>query len=158
MKMPRRFLVAAVPVLLVLGACGDSDDTSSSDTTASTTDDVVQLTFTGSECVNESPDEVTAGVVTIDFVNDSNGIAGVFVGVLDDGKTVQNAIDEWGLDEPALGGRPLWITDTGGRPPAQAGETVRWETSLAAGQHIALCTARPANTVWFGGGFTVVDG
>jgi ABC-type phosphate transport system substrate-binding protein len=47
-KTPTRFLVALAPLLLVLAACGDSDDTSSSDTVASAATDIQRLTIDGS--------------------------------------------------------------------------------------------------------------
>jgi hypothetical protein len=156
-KMPKGFLVAAAPLLLVLGACGDSDDTSSSDTAASTAGDVRQLTFTGSDCVSEGPEEVTAGVVTVEFVNDSDGGANVFVGLLEEGTTVQDVVDEAG-SEPFTASSVSGLTffDMGAQPPAQAGQTIRWEKSLAAGEYITNCTQAVDN--WFGGGFTVVNG
>jgi hypothetical protein len=150
----KRMLISVAPLLLLLGACGDSDDTSSTDTAAST-GDVPQLTFTGSDCVYDGPDEVTAGVVTVELVNDSDGLANVNVGLLDEGKTVQDVIDDFG-PEPATGNPPTWIADMGGQSPASAGETIRWESSLAAGQYVTWC-ARSGNA-WFGAGFTVVDG
>lgn len=92
-----------------------------------------QLTFTGSDCVNEGPAEATAGIVTFDYVNDSDGGANVFVALLDEGKTVQDVIDALG-PEPSLGlGGVSLSSDMGGQPPAQAGDTMRWEKSLAAG-------------------------
>ncbi|MDX2380145.1 MAG: hypothetical protein QNM02_10355, partial [Acidimicrobiia bacterium] len=94
--MKKSVLVSVAPLLLMLGACGDSDDTSSSDTAASTAGDVAQLTFTGSDCVYEGPAEVTAGVVALDYVNDSDGGANVYVGLLHEGVTVQDVVDEAG--------------------------------------------------------------
>jgi hypothetical protein len=156
-----RVLISVAPLLLMVGACGDSDGTSSSDTAASTsgtaasTSDVRRLTFTGSDCVYEGPEEVTAGVVTVELVNDSDGSANVFVGRLDEGKTVQDLIDAFG-SEPRTGSPEPWVSDMGGQSPASAGETIRWESSLAAGQYITSCTR--SGNAWFGGGFTVVDG
>ena len=156
LRVPKGFLVAAAPLLLVLGACGESDDTSSSDTAASTAGDVAQLTFTGSDCVYEGPAEVTAGVVTFDYVNDSDGNANVFVGLLDEGRTVQDVVDEAGPEPARASSVPNWLSDMGGVPPAQAGETIRWENGLAAGEYITNCTR--SGDIWFGGGFTVVNG
>ena len=161
LKVPTRILGAVAPLLLVLGACGDSDETSSSDTAVSTSDtaastsDVRQLTFTGSDCLYEGPEEVTAGVVTVELVNESDGNANVFVGRLDEGETVQDLFDVFG-PEPRTGSPEPWVSDMGGQSPASAGETIRWESSLAAGQYITSCTR--SGNAWFGGGFTVVDG
>ena len=156
LKMRKGFLVAVAPLVLVLGACGESDDTSSSDTAASTAGDVAQLTFTGSDCVYEGPEEVTAGVVTFEYVNDSDGGANVFVGLLDEGKTVQDVVDEAGPEPARASSMPNWSSDMGAQPPAGAGETILWENGLAAGQYITNCTRR--GDIWFGGGFTVVSG
>lgn len=153
--MPKGFLVAVAPLLLVLGACGESDDTSSSDTAASTAGDVPQLTFSGSDCVYAGPGEVTAGVVTVELVNDSDGTTNVFVGLLPEGQTVQDVIDDLG-PQPSRGTGVSGISDMGAKSPARAGETIRWEKSLAAGQYATYCT-RSGND-WFGGGFTVVNG
>ena len=151
--MKRRVLASVVPLLLMAGACGDSDDTSSSDTAASTSDGP-QLTFTGSDCVYAGPEEVTAGVVSVELVNDSDGSANVFVGLLEEGRTVQDVSDDIGVVSGNV--VPAWITDMGTQVPASAGETIRWESSLAAGQYVTTCTQ--SADVWFGGGFTVVDG
>ena len=115
-KMPTRLLVAVAPFVLVLAACGDSDDTSSSDTAASTVTDIPRLTFDGSTCVYEGPEEVTAGVVVVELVNDSDGTANVFVGLLSEGKTVQDVVDALG-PEPSRGpvGVTPWISDMGGQ-------------------------------------------
>jgi hypothetical protein len=154
-KTPNRSLVAVAPLLLMLGACGDSDETSSSDT-ATSTSEVRQLTFTGSDCVYEGPAQLTAGVVTVELVNDSDGLANVFVGRLDEGKTVQDLMDAFG-PEPRTGPLEPFVSDMGGQSPANAGETIRWESSLTAGVYITSCV-RSNTGGWFGGGFTVVDG
>jgi hypothetical protein len=110
LKMPTRFLVALAPLLLVLGACGDSDDTSSGDTAASTADDVPQLTFDGSDCVYAGPEEMTAGAVAVELVNESDGLANVGVVLLDEGKTVQDFVDALG-PEPSRGPAESWVFD-----------------------------------------------
>ena len=152
---PLRAVVAMAPVLLMVGACGDSDETSSDDTVASTAE-VRQLTFTGSDCVYDGPEEVTAGVVTVELVNDSDGLANVFVGRLDDGKTVQDLEDVFG-SEPRRGPLEPFVSDMGGQNPAKPGETIRWESNLTAGTYVTSCI-RSNTGAWFGGGFTVVDG
>jgi hypothetical protein len=158
-KNPTRFLVALAPLLLALAACGDSDsdsdDTSSSDTAASTATDIPQLTFDGSTCVYEGPQEVTAGAVVVELVNDSDGTANVFVGLLDEGTTVQDVVDALG-PEPSTGSGVSGVSDMGGQNPAGAGETMRWEAGLAAGEYLVTCNRR--GNVWHGGGFTVVNG
>jgi hypothetical protein len=157
LKMPTRFLVALAPFVLVLGACGDTDDTSSSDTAASTAGDVPQLTFDGSTCVYEGPDEVTAGVVVVELVNDSDGTSNVFVGLLDEGTTAQDVIDD---DDETAGPFQFerrGLSDMGGQNPAGAGETVLWEAGLGAGEYFVTCATRAG--LWFtsGTGLTVVN-
>ena len=156
LKTPTRFLVALAPLALVLGACGGSDDTSSSDTAAGTVSDIPRLTFDGSTCVYEGPQEVTAGVVTVEFVNDSDGRANVGVGRLGEGKTVQDVIDHFGTElSPTV---PAWIVDMGGQRPAAAGETMRWESGLAAGQYFVVCIPSRGRALWaLGTGLTVVN-
>ncbi len=157
LKMPTRFLVAVAPFVLVLAACGGSDDTSSSGTAASTETDIPRLTFDGSTCVYEGPVEVTAGAVAVELVNDSDATANVGVFLFDEGTTVQDVIDEAGLgpftvsDVSAVG-----ASDMGGQNPAGAGETMRWEAGLAAGEYWVSCSQR--GNIWYGGGFTVVNG
>lgn len=156
LKMPTKFLAALVPLVLALGACGDNDDTTSSDTAASTSSDIPRLTFDGSGCVYEGPQEVTAGVVAVELVNDSDGSANVFVGRIDEGTTVQDVIDDAGT-EPTSRMSP-WLTDMGAQRPARAGETMRWESSLAAGEYFVTCTSRAGGWAAFGTGLTVVNG
>lgn len=159
-KMLTRFLVAVAPLVLVLGACADSDDTSSSDTSTSTVSDTPRLTFDGSTCVYEGPVEVTAGVVAVEFVNDSDGRANIGVVLIDEGKTVQDFVDALG-PEPSQGTRgQTWLYDMGGRAPAGAGATLRWESSLAAGLYATNCTQTGkdrSRNEWFGSGFTVIN-
>lgn len=161
-KTATRFLVALAPLLLVLAACGDSDDVSSSDTAASTETDIPRLTFDGSTCVYEGPVEVTAGVVVVEFVNDSDGTSNVFVGLFDEGKTIQDLAEFRGLDELEPGeplppgNKPNWVIDMGAQRPASAGDTLRWEANLAAGQYVASCLGN--REAFFGSGFTVVNG
>jgi hypothetical protein len=154
--MMKRALILVAPLLLLLGACSESDDTSSSDTAASTVSDIPQLTFDGSTCVYEGPVEVTAGAVVVEFVNDSDGTANVFVGLLDEGTTVQDVIDEAGPGSFTVSDMSVGVSDMGGQNPAGAGETMRWESGLAAGEYFVTCTQRSNN--WFGSGFTVVNG
>lgn len=153
--MMKRALILVAPLLL-LGACGGSDDASSSDTGASTVSDIPQLTFDGSTCVYEGPVEVTAGAVVVEFVNDSDGTANVGVLLLDEGETVQNVVDEAGPGSFTVSDMSVGVSDMGGQNPAGAGETMRWESGLAAGEYVVTCTQRGNN--WFGSGFTVVNG
>mgnify|MGYP001818885328 CR=1 FL=1 len=150
-----RVLVSVAALLLMLGACGDSDETSSSDTAASSVSGTPQLTFDGSDCVYDGPDDVTAGVVAVEFVNDSDANANVQVMLLDEGTTIQDYTDQF---SPELHSShfPPFASDMGGQPPAGAGERTTWEASLAAGQYIALCGTR-GNLPAFGFGLTVVD-
>ena len=99
---------------------------------------------------------MTAGVVAVELVNDSDGLVNVFVGRLDEGKTVQDLMDVFG-PEPRTGALEPFVSDTGGQSPAKAGETIRWESSLDAGVYVTSCV-RSNTGAWFGGGFTVVDG
>jgi hypothetical protein len=117
----------------------------------------------GSDCVYAGPEEVTAGAVAVELVNDSDGTANVGVLLLDEGKTVQDYVDALGPEPSSVGGTSFiggtgesWVSDMGGQSPAGAGETMRWEAGLAAGQYVTNCTR--SNNVWFGGGFTVVNG
>lgn len=148
--------MALVPLVLVLGACGGSDDTSSSDTVAGAASDIPRLTFDGSACVYEGPQEVTAGVVAVELVNDSDGRANVVVVRLGEGKTVQDVIDHFGTEPPQPG--PAWIFDMGGQRGATAGETMRWASGLAAGQYFVVCHPWPGRVLWaLGTGLTVVN-
>ncbi len=147
-------LASLAPLLMLLGACGD-DDTSSNDTAANSVSEIPQLTFDGSDCVYEGPEDATAGVVAVEFVNDSDGLANVQVILLDEGTTVQDYVDQFSPDQGSSF-VPPFASDMGGQRPAAAGETITWEASLAAGQYVALCTNR--DNPGFGFGLTVVDG
>ena len=147
-------LASLPPLLMLLGACGD-DDTTSGDTTANSASEIPQLTFDGSDCVYEGPEDATAGVVAVEFVNDSDGSANVQVMLLDEGTTVQDYVDQFSQDQISSH-YPPFASDMGGRPPAAGGETITWEAGLGAGQYVALCGNR--QNAWFGFGLTVVDG
>jgi hypothetical protein len=147
-------LASLPPLLMLLAACGD-DDTTSGDTVANVVSEIPQLTFDGSDCVYEGPEDATAGVVAVEFVNDSDRPANVQVMLLDQGTTVQDYTDQFSQDQPSSH-YPPFASDMGGQPPATAGETITWKASLAAGQYVALCGNR--ENAWFGFGLTVVDG
>ena len=153
--MMKTLLASVAPLLLTLGACGDDDDNGSSDTAAGAVDEVPQLTFDGEDCVYVGPDQVPAGQVTVELVNNSDRPANVFVARLDEGKTAQDVIDNMGT-EPATGSPPPWMSDMGGQRPADAGETMRWESTLGAGEYVANCSARFGG--WYGTVLTVIDG
>ena len=157
--MKTTLLVSLTSLLLVCAACGDDDDApNSSDTAASSGSEVPRLTFDGSDCAYDGPQEVPAGLVAVDVVNESDGFVNVFVGLLDDGRTVEEFAGEFET-EPVRGlsfyGEYI-AADMGGQPPADAGETARWEATLAAGEYVMTCTERAGS--WFGSGLTVVDG
>ena len=157
LKMPKRLLVAlaALVLVLVLGACGDSDDTSSSDTTASTAGDGPQLTFDGSDCVYSGPEEVTAGVVTVDLVNSSDNIANLFVARIE-GVTFQDIMDAFDPEPRLRQSRLPGTFDMGGVAPADPGETLQWEKDLGPGQYVLICFRNRGGGGWFGSGLTVV--
>lgn len=148
-------LASLAPLLMLLGACSDDDDTGPSDTAANSVSEIPQLTFDGSDCVSEGPEDVTAGVVAVEFVNESDGNANVSVLLLDEGKTVQDYIDQFSSEQTSSF-LPPWASDMGGKPPAEAGEAITWEASLAAGEYVAICGSR--ENTGFGFGLTVVDG
>ena len=156
--MRKTLLVSLASLSLLVAACGDDDDaTSSSDTVASSDSDVLRLTFDGTDCVYDGPEQVAAGVVAIDVVNESDGFVGVLVGLLEEGTTAEEFAEEFDtepLNSASIFGEYI-AADMGGKPPADAGETARWEGNLAAGEYVMTCSVRASS--WFGAGLTVVD-
>ena len=156
--MRKTLLVSLTSLLVLVAACGDDDDaTSSSDTVASSDGDVLRLTFDGTDCVYDGPEQVAAGVVEIDLVNESDGFANVFVGLLEEGATAEEFAGEFDT-EPMNSWGPFSkyiAADMGGKPPADAGETARWEGNLAAGEYVMTCRERAGS--WWGSALTVVD-
>lgn len=125
----------------------------------------LRLTFDGESCTYEGPKEVSAGSVTLDFVNESEEHFNVNLVILDEGKTVQDVIDDLG-PEPSTRHHPSWTHEMGTWDPAvMPGETVSWEGDLEAGIYAMVCAAALPSTdpkvfrgplgVWFGTGLTV---
>lgn len=155
--MPRKGLVAlTVPIVLSLASCGESDGSDSSDATTDAGGDSLVLTWDGTDCVYEGPAEVTAGAVTVDYVNNDDGSANIWVIKLDS-TTVQDVMDEF-VPEPRTSASGLpGTSDMGAGAPADPGETIQWEKNLAAGEYVLNCT-RSRVGAWFGSGLTVVSG
>lgn len=150
-----RWITSLLPLLLVAGvsACGDDDDADTADTVAEQRANPV-LTFDGAACVHDGPDQVVDGMVTVEFVNESDGPATVFVARLDEGHTADEVAELMG-EGPTTGAPPPWVTDMGGDAPVSTGETTEWQGVLDAGDYVLVCSQRGG---WFGGGLTVVEG
>ena len=152
----KKLLAVMAAFMLIMAACGDDDDASSTDTSVSEQGDTPQLTFDGTDCTYAGPAEVTDGVVVVELVNTSDDTANVTVWKIDEGYTVDEAVEALGTRDPRAAA-PSWLSDMGGVPPADPGETIAWEGDLDAGEYALLCQQH-ALVPWFGSGLTVVEG
>lgn len=130
--MPRLVAVLALLLSLWLVACGD-DDEGSSDTPEAA---VATFAFDGKEMTG--PTSLEAGVVRVEFTNESDDDAGVTLIRIDDGHSAEEAGEAgeaWGD-----GGKPLpeWVTFEGGSTSVPPGGTFSAEQQLDAGSYSAI--------------------
>ena len=157
--MTKKTLIAlAIPIILSLTSCGDSDDgAGSSDATTDAGSDALVVTWDETGCVYEGPAEVPAGAVAVDYVNNGDASSNLAVFMLD-GISVEDVMDDFAT-EPRTTRVTAGYLDTGGGAPADPGETLQWERNLAPGEYVMLCArSRPSFAAWFGSGLTVVEG
>ena len=153
----KKLLAVMAALMLIMAACGDDDDASSTATSVSEEADTPQLTFDGTDCTYAGHAEVADGVVVVELVNTSDANANVTVAKVDEGYTVDEA--EAYFDDPSIAAFPSWLSDMGGLPPADPGETMAWEGNLDAGEYVLMCTqSSVTGRPWFGSGLTVVEG
>ena len=144
----RKALALLVVLALLLTACGGSDEGAE--------DGPLRLTFNGESCTYEGPTELTAGPAALIYLNESEAAAAVNLVILDEGKTVQDIIDNLG-PEPATGHHPSWSHELGTWRRVAAGESQHWEGDLEPGIHAMVCASLSPYGVWFGTGLTVED-
>ncbi len=141
----------SVALALVLVSCGGSDEAT------------LRIAFDGSNCTYEGPTELTAGPVSVDFVNESDSVFRVNLMRHTGDETVQEMVDYLG-PEPSEKHQPSWVRDLGTWEfpvwtedwPAFAGRTVRWEGDLEPSIYTMICASvHPTYGVWFGTGLTV---
>ena len=94
-KVIRKTVCLVILVLFLVG-CGASE--------AETT---LQLTFDGESCTYEGPTTLKAGLVTLLFLNESDGWAGTNLVMPLGDKTLQDLIDLFG-EEPSQQHAPSW--------------------------------------------------
>ena len=164
-------------VVLLLASCGDTADDSADTTIAATTittatpttttaapttgtdavDPVpLRLTFDGESCTYEGITELTPGPVELVFLNESDEPAAVNMVSIDEGYTIQDAIDDLG-PEPSTGHHPSWTRELGTWQSTAPGDSHVWEGDLEMGLYFMVC-ARLAPfgiDVWGGTGLTV---
>lgn len=148
-KVIRKTVCLVILVLFLVG-CGASE--------AETT---LQLTFDGESCTYEGPTTLKAGLVTLLFLNESDGWAGTNLVMPLGDKTLQDLIDLFG-EEPSQQHAPSWsFSIPGVWKEINAGESHFWEGALEPGSYILVCAKtvawpEPIN-VWIGKTWTIED-
>jgi hypothetical protein len=162
---PLRQALAFLVVLgLLVAACSGSDE----GTDEGAGEGPLRFTYDGESCTYEGPTEASAGPVTIEIVNETEGVPAdktytiVRVNLMrhTGNQTAQDMIEYLG-PEPSLKHQPLWVSNPQPVPwesPAFPGKTVIWEGDLEPGTYSLICaTTQPAFGVWFGTGLIVED-
>lgn len=136
----------------------DLTTTTEATTTAApqVTADTLLLTFDGDSCTYEGPTELSPGPVELIFLNKGEGPAAVNMVSIDEGYTIQDVIDDLGL-EPSTGHHPDWTRELGTWRQTAPGESHRWEGDLEAGLYAMVCVRLSPLGVWFGTGLTVAE-
>jgi hypothetical protein len=129
---------AALVAALVLGGCGSERraeappaDAPPATPTAATPE---ILTVTASDYKFDAPDQIAAGMVTVQLVNRGPSPHHVQLLRLGEGKTpadLQAALQK--------GEMPMWATPAGGPNPSEVGATSEVRMPLRAGQYVMVC-------------------
>ena len=128
---------AAVVAALVLGGCGserraEAPPADAPPATAAAAPEI--LTVTASDYKFDAPDQIRAGMVTVQLMNRGPSPHHVQLLRLGEGKTVadfQAALQK--------GGMPTWVTPAGGANPPEVGGTSEVRMPLEAGQYVMVC-------------------
>lgn len=123
-------------------------------TSCSTTENGI-VTYDGERCIYEGPTDLQPGPYSLQFKNESDGLAAVGVAVLTRGYTIQDMIDF--MDENPNADRPYWSKGLGTYKFIDAGEDYSWELELETGEHTIACTEIIGHIVTFGTGLIVED-
>lgn len=133
---------------LLTGACGGDDDAF---------DGVISLSFDGSECEQVSPDEVPAGDIEFQLVNDHDELAWFLVLKHVQDQPISEAIDYWGPDGSEIDNAPGW-TSSIVAVSVVAGDQRTLPDVLRPGTfHTACLVEGDSWASWFGGGFVVPE-
>jgi hypothetical protein len=122
----------------------------------------LELSFDGENCAYEGPTDLKPGLVTLIFLNESDGWAASNLIKLLGDKTLQDVI-EYNGEEPSTKHAPSWSVDVPGVwKEINPGESHFWEGVLEPGIHALVCARSPpwpeSIGVWLGTGITVGDG
>ncbi len=165
---------AAMTALLVVALAGcasaDEDGTEEPGAATPTTADeaagelaqeVLSVTFDGTSCSYDGPNEVRAGVVAIEAVNDSAVYTEVGIALVDESSTFEDVVAFY-QPEPEVVDSPDFATPIGA-VPAEPGQTGSDSFSLGIGQYALVCLILVADEPPPGvfvaqpGGVTVTD-
>ena len=69
----------------------------------------LNVTFDGTDCIYEGPDDFKAGPVVLTFYNNNDTISILNFVYFEDGKTTQDQVDHSSVPDP--GHAPLWAND-----------------------------------------------
>ncbi len=101
----------------------------------------LRLTWDGEICTYEGPTPLNPGSVTLQRVNESEEEYILNLALLDEGKTLQDVIDDAG-PLPSSGIQPSWAHAMVPELGIQPGESASWEGDLEAGIYAIACSAR----------------
>ena len=144
-RAPAWISLLVVPALL-LTTCGGSDEGAE--------DGPLRLTFDGESCTYEGPTEITAGPVTLIFLNESEETAAVNFLMLLEGKTIEDVIEYHG-EEPTSKHAPSWTRELGTWRAVRASESQHWVGDLEPASYVMVCARISPLGVWLGTGLTV---
>lgn len=115
------------------------------------------LTFDGKNCELEGPTELTPGPVDFTFSNESDVTAATNFVELMKGKTVEDAIEYSGPEQPSVRHAPSWARPLDTYYPVNAGASKVWTRNLVPGTYFMWCAELRPFLAWTGSGLTVEE-
>lgn len=116
----------------------------------------LQLSFDGSSCTFEGPEELSSGPISLTFYNNSDTLASMNFMWHSSGKSVQDMIDYLG-DDPSTIHKPDWVQDLYTWERVLPGNSITLNLDLEEGIYTILCARRIPFAVWFGTGLEVYE-
>lgn len=119
----------------------------------------IEIMYEYRSCTQVGPERVTAGKVTLIFINESSGNTTIYWMTPDEGKTWDDVVSHFG-SFPSSKGKPDWVQTMLPQFLA-ADESATHEMDLTAGTYFSLCRPHAGSfaspVVWLGGTLTVED-
>lgn len=136
---PRLKIASALAIAALVGACraeAPRAEAGATDVAASAAVSPQEVVVRTRDFAFQSPDTISSGLTTFRLINDGPDFHHIQLVRLDDGHTLQDALDHMAAGGPP----PAWVVDVGGpNTPGMPGEETQATLDLKPGNYAMLC-------------------